>query len=183
MSPHPPTFQLSPSLPRPPEDFQHWPLYRGLGSWRFFGYFAGLGVVLLAGSLLIPPYETGVLLLKLTGCLIFALLSRQLLKLAHKKVAWRQQILRTGKRLNGTVTHHQKAFNPFSSWKDWVIEVAFEDEGQPYRIQARLARRDDIRYAKKGEQLPLIWEPQLKRAFVPLEIGVSLSPDSSSEAA
>lgn len=108
------------------------------GAYLFAGimfFLAWIGILL---STLIPPYESGLILFKISGgTVVFGLMGFLFLRTAIRR---RQRIKKTianGIPSNATVVQHGRQFNPFSSWRYYTITLQIVDDGKVFTSRVR----------------------------------------------
>lgn len=125
-------------------------LWAGLRVYRIFGFAFAIGGVVVAGSSLLPPYEPGLIAVRVIGgVLFFGGFAALLLRNARRTYESRVHALQDGVMVAATVTAHARKFVFWKSERDFVVVVGFEYDG------ARGSARIQSPRAELHEQLPL----------------------------
>lgn len=99
-------------------------------SFWFAGIFFLLAWVGMILSSFFPPFETGLILFKITGgSLFFGLIGFFFLRTAIRRTKHHRRAIDYGIPLNAVVIKHGRRFNPFSSWRYYTITIQAQNDG------------------------------------------------------
>lgn len=174
MKSHWQTLTLSSETPRPETLWAGLELLAGLRNGRAFGWLALAGALLFLIATLTLP-----LVPKVPGLVSFLLatgIGIGLLRHVRRQLAFRQQALREGIVVEGSVTRHLRRFDPFSSRSAMAIGAVFVLPERQQTAEGLLWRREALKDLPLGTRVLGLWLPETQRIWLPLEAG--LRPDA-----
>jgi hypothetical protein len=162
-----------PSLP--PRDLNHKiPFHTGLTGYYFVGgIFTALSLIIVV-SLVIPPHETGLILFKITGSIIFGALGISSLIRTYRTYLSRVADYTHGDHIVGTVEDHGRKIVPWKSFRDYTATVRFRPEGSPVMVVIQNSDKHFLRDLPIGSTVSAFYNRRTGSLFVPVEIGVRI---------
>lgn len=171
---------------RPPRDLKtiqrEIDLRAGLWVYRFFGYAFAIGAVVVAGSSFMPPYEPGLIVVRVFGGLfVFGGLAVLLLRSSQRTYRSRVRALRDGVMVHATVVRHSRKFVFWKSKRDYVVAVDFEHNGAHQSARIQSSNADLLEALPPGSTVTGFFDPESTQSLFLESLGYTVDGDQQTD--
>lgn len=151
-------------------------LKKWLGGFYFCSViFGGVGVMSIVAASL-PPYETGLLVFKISGGLIFLFFGYRFIIKAVRTYRMRVQAFSKGVLMKGEVVSQGRTFVSWKSGKDYtlIIQVTLES-GKVLEKKIRSPHPDLHSLHPMRSEIDMLVDVESGSMFIPSEVGIEAS--------